>query len=77
MTDESEVHDVPGKKESPNDLLAKQVADELVSSGLITESHKGQLLAKLKSGGVKQEDWSLWIDIATARSVASEEANNE
>jgi hypothetical protein len=77
MTDESEVHDVPEKKESPNDLLAKQVADELVSSGLITESHKCQLLAKLKSGWVKQEDWSLWIDIATARPVTPAEVNNE
>jgi len=55
---------------SPNDLLASQIADALVTAGLIKDTHKGTLLSKLKAGGVKQEDWNLWVDIATAPPVA-------
>lgn len=51
---------------SPNELLSIQVADALVSAGMIKETHKAQLLSKLKVGGVKQEDWNLWVDMATA-----------
>ena len=63
--------------QSPNDTLASQVTDALVSAGLITETHKHLVLSKLKTGGVKQEDWNLWIDIATAPPVNVEEAGNE
>jgi len=61
---------------SPNDLLALQIADALADAGLVGDNRRGELLAKLKSGGVTQEDWGLWIDIATApRSEAGEEGN--
>jgi hypothetical protein len=63
--------------QSPNDILASRVTDALVAAGLITDTHKPLLLSKLKTGGVKQEDWNLWIDIATAPAANSEEANNE
>jgi len=63
--------------QSPNDILASQVADALVAAGLIADTHKDLLLSKLKAGGVKQEDWNLWIDIATAPPASSEEADNE
>lgn len=62
---------------SPNDLLASQIADALVAAGLIKERHKGPLLAKLTTNGVKQEDWNLWIDMATALQASSGDANNE
>ncbi|MDW7761637.1 MAG: hypothetical protein SCM96_13515 [Acidobacteriota bacterium] len=51
---------------TPNDLLAEEVAEALASAGLIPENRKADLLSKLKVGGVKQEDWGLWVDIATA-----------
>ena len=51
---------------TPNDLLASQIADALVTAGLIKDGHKATLLAKLKAGGVPQDDWNLWIDMATA-----------
>ena len=51
---------------NPNDLLASQIVDALVMAGLIKDGHKAALLTKLKSGGVTQDDWNLWIDIATA-----------
>jgi hypothetical protein len=63
--------------QSPNDILASQVTDALVAAGLITDTHKDLLLSKLKKGGVKQEDWNLWVDIATTPPANAEEANNE
>lgn len=62
---------------SPNELLAAQIADALAGAGLIKDNHKTELLAKLKSGGVKQEDWGLWIDLATAPQGEPEEASDE
>lgn len=67
----------PAPPQSPNDVLASQVTDALVAAGLITAAHKGSLLSKLKTGGVKQEDWNLWVDMATAPQAASGEANDE
>lgn len=49
----------------PNDRLADEVADALVDAGLIQGTHEHALREKLKAGGVKQEDWNLWVDVAT------------
>jgi hypothetical protein len=56
--------DAPNK--TPNDLLAEEIAQALSAAGLIPENRRADLLSKLKTGGVKQEDWGLWVDIATA-----------
>lgn len=64
-------------QQSPNDVLASEVTEALVAAGLIKDSHRGTLLANLKTGGVKQEDWNLWIDIATAPQVSHGEGDNE
>ena len=69
--------DTTVNKPSPNDLLAAQIADALANDGLVKDNHKSELLAKLKSGGVKQEDWGLWIDLATAPQGDSRETSNE
>jgi len=50
---------------SPNDILAEQIARELVKEGLIPENRKTDFETKLKNRGVSQDDWYLWIDIAT------------
>lgn len=63
--------------QTPNDVLAFEITEALVAAGLIKDTHKASLLAKLKAGGVRQEDWNLWIDIATAPQVARREADNE
>ncbi len=62
---------------TPNAVLASEIADALVAAGLIKDMHKNALLSKLKAGGVKQEDWNLWVDIATAPQVAQGGSNNE
>ncbi len=64
----------PTLPDSPNDLLASQITEALVAAGLIKDNHKTPLLAKLKTGGVKQEDWNLWIDMATAPQDTTEGA---
>ena len=50
----------------PNDILAEQIASELLEAGLIPANRKADLESKLKVGGVSQDDWNLWVDIATA-----------
>ena len=77
MTGNPATPDATATFPSPNDLLAVQVADALVDAGLITDGHKAELLAKLKSGGVRQEDWNLWVDLATAPESAPEETDDE
>ncbi|MFC1492883.1 hypothetical protein ACFL6O_02915 [candidate division KSB1 bacterium] len=61
---------------SPNDVLAEQIVDGLVTAGLIDDDHKEELSLKLKTTGVTQEDWNLWIDLATTEEK-EEEAGNE
>ena len=62
---------------SPNDQLASEVANALEAAGLIKDSNKEELLGKLKSGGVSQDDWNLWIDLATVPQVVAEEVDDE
>lgn len=62
---------------SPNDQLAIQITDALVTAGLIQDRHKEELFGKLKSGGVSQDDWNMWIDLATAPETVTEEADDE
>jgi len=67
MTDTTpDAPNAPIPPQNPNDALASDVTDALVAAGLIKESHRAALLAKLKVGGVQQDDWNLWIDMATA-----------
>ena len=63
-------------RKSPNDLLAEEVAEALASAGLVPENRRSDLLSKLKVGGVRQEDWGLWIDVATTPRL-TEEAGHE
>lgn len=77
MTDNPGTPDTTGAIQCPNDLLAVEVADALVDAGLITDGHKAALLTKLKSGGVRQDDWNLWVDMATAPEATEEGADDE
>jgi len=77
MTDNPGTPDTTEAIQSPNDLLAVEVADALVEAGLITDGRKAALLTKLKSGGVRQDDWNVWVDMATAPDATDEEADDE
>ncbi len=77
MTEDHTMPDTTANTPSPNDLLAVQIADALATAGLVKDNRKGELLAKLKSGGVKQKDWGLWIDLATTPEGDPEEADDE
>lgn len=77
MTDTPTTPDSTEEAQSPNDTLATQIAVALVEAGLITDNHKTQLLNKLRAGCVSQEDWNLWIDLATAPQAIDEELNDE
>ena len=62
---------------NPNDLLAEDITQALVDAGCIKDNHRVELLTKLKGGGVSQDDWNLWVDLATAPDVDGEEAGDE
>jgi len=64
------------QQKSPNDVLAEELVRGLLEAGLIPKDHESELERKLKAGGVTQDDWNLWIDLATAPNAA-EEDNNE
>jgi hypothetical protein len=77
MTGEPAMPDTTATNQSPNEKLAKQIADALAGAGVIKDNHKSELLAKLKAGGVRHEDWGLWIDMATAPETGPQEAGDE
>ncbi len=60
------------QQKSPNDVLAEELVRGLLEAGLISEDHESELERKLKAGGVTQDDWNLWIDLATAPDKAEE-----
>ena len=69
--------DEPLNVQSPNDQLAEDIATALIEAKLITAQRRDELLGKLKSGGVQQADWDLWIDMATATVEAPEDTAHE
>lgn len=71
------VPDASERLQTPNDVLALQITESLVAAGLISITHKEQLFAKLQQGGVTQEDWNLWIDMATAPQAMPSEGSDE
>ncbi|MBW1850346.1 MAG: hypothetical protein JRJ15_02710 [Deltaproteobacteria bacterium] len=64
------------QQKSPNEVLAEELVRGLLEAGLISEDHESELERKLKAEGVTQDDWNLWIDLATAPDRA-EENNDE
>lgn len=64
------------QQRSPNEVLAEEIVRGLLDAGLISEAHEAELERKLKAGGVTQDDWNLWIDLATAPG-RTEEGNDE
>ncbi len=61
------------QQKSPNDVLAEELVRALLEAGLIPKDHESELERKLKAGGVTQDDWNLWIDLATAPNGAEED----
>jgi hypothetical protein len=69
---EADMTDSPADRRSPNEILASIIVEALTTAGLIKETNRLELLAKLEAGGVTQEDWQLWIDVATAQHAREE-----
>jgi hypothetical protein len=54
-------------EETPKDPaqdLAERIVDKLTADGLILENKSAEVLAKLKAGTAKAEDWGLWTELA-------------
>lgn len=58
--------DVPIFK-SPNDSLADLVFAKLKEKGFVAEGKDNTIASKLKAGNATVEDWTLWIDLASAK----------
>lgn len=67
---------VPKQEKNPNEVLAEVITKKLSTSGLIPANRIADLESKLKTGGVNQEDWTTWVDMATSASQ-TKEAENE
>lgn len=63
------------QQKSPNDILADEIVNDLIAAGLIPEDRIDELHSKLKAGGASQDDWNLWIDLATAPERAGGASN--
>jgi hypothetical protein len=51
----------------PNDVLAEQVANELMKTGLISKAKLAEVVAKVKAGTASSEDWKLWVELGQAK----------
>lgn len=50
---------------TPNDVLAEIITKQLIKAKLIPKNRMVEFKSKLKNGDISQEDWSLWVDVAT------------
>ena len=62
------------KAESPNEELAEQIVDSLVSKRLIEEHRVPTLMAKLKNGPCSASDWRVWAEDFAKPGVDDDEA---
>ena len=59
----------------PNDMLADEICEDLTEAGLIPDDRRDDLESKLKGEGATQDDWNLWVDMATAPERSEEDEN--
>ena len=52
---------------TPSDKLAILVFDKLRNVGLLRDDRRAAIIAKLASGKMTQEDWSLELELAAAK----------
>ena len=55
---------------TPSDELAILAFDKLRDVGLLRDDRRGGIVAKLASGKMTQEDWSLELELAAAKAKA-------
>jgi len=58
---------------TPNERLAKIVADALIEASLIAAARRDELESKIAAGTARKEDWAHWIE--TARVTSRKERN--
>lgn len=55
---------------SPSNALTIVVVERLIESGLLRSDKRDALITKIASGGMKEADWKLEIELAQAKRVA-------
>lgn len=53
--------------QSPNDVLAEQVANNLLKAGLISKTKLAEVVTKVKAGTANSEDWKLWVELSQTK----------
>ena len=56
---------------TPSDQLAVLILDRLIGEGLLAQSDREKLFAKLSGGNLKGEDWRLVFELATEKEEQS------
>jgi hypothetical protein len=52
---------------APNDEIAGSISKRLVAEGLLLPNKEEEAKAKIASGSMTKEDWSLYIELALAK----------
>lgn len=58
-------------EKSPSEILAGQIVDQLIQSGLVRAEKKDPVVAKIASGEMKGLDWKNEIDFAAEKAAAA------
>jgi hypothetical protein len=60
--------------ETPNEILARRIAERLVAEGLVPATRSGSLASQLATGSLKAEDWPIHVQpVASAKAGADAE----
>lgn len=54
---------------SPSEILAAQIVDQLIQSGLVRADKQESVVAKIASGEMKGLDWKNEIDFAAEKAA--------
>lgn len=52
---------------TPNQLLARDIAEKLIAEGLIEPSKRGKLETGLAAGSLGADDWRVFVELAVDR----------
>ena len=58
-------------EKSPSEILAAQIVNQLIQSGLVRAEKQNSVVTKIASGDMKGLDWKNEIDFAAEKAAAT------
>lgn len=59
------------EEKSPSEILAAQIVDQLIQSGLVRTEKRDSVVTKIASGEMKGLDWKNEIDLAAEKAATA------